>query len=109
MASVNPQKHEEEVFNKLTQELTGEFRTHARKYGWKPDLVNQISVVWDENGFGFDYPSSIEAEVDDAEHGEVGGSPARAMLTFKNEVMPRIVEGVASAYVDTILDSDAFE
>lgn len=96
---------ETKKLNELTAKLTTEFRKHALNLGWSLDVVSQMSVVWDDNGFGFDYPPTLEEKIDNLEYGEVGSSPSRAMLNFKNIVLPQLVEEFSNNMFDA-LDGD---
>lgn len=96
----------EDKLNQLAEKLTFDFRKHAVKCGWDFKIVSQMKVVWNENGISFDYPASLNAEIENLEYGD-NDSPSRAILTFQNSMGPMIVESFIGIFEDSLVESGA--
>jgi len=109
VGAVNYKEEQEKLVTKSLPELTDMFRLHALKHGWGEKTAKEISVVFEEGGYGYDYPVSLDEQVFNLENGDVGKPPQPAQRTFKTAIIDKIHDIVEDAVIASLMKSDVFE
>jgi hypothetical protein len=99
----------EKNLDALTEELTNLTRETAATMGWSKDVIDKVSVSWDENGIDEEFPESIASQVDDFEYGSANNTLMPALRVSQNNSQDLVEKYVAKAIEESFMNSEAFK
>lgn len=66
----------------MTEAYAAKLREHAEKAGWPKDIINKLSMTYDQKHHQIVYPEELESQIKDLEYGTLESSPMPALRTF---------------------------
>ena len=102
-------KYLEDNLNALTEELTKLTRETALTMGWDKDVVDKVTVSWDENGIAEEYPEQLSSKIDDLEYGSTNSVLLPAFRVSENNSQDLVEKYIAKAFDESFMNSEAFK
>lgn len=81
----------------LSEELTNDIRSFAKKSGWPDNVASKLTVEYADDTLVISYPDSLESKISELEYGTAGTPPRAVFRPF--EVRMRDVITKASSQI----------
>ena len=102
-------KYLESNLNALTEELTKLTKDTALLMGWDKDVVDKVTVSWDEHGIAEEFPENLASKIDDFEHGSTSNLLMPAFRVSENNAQDLVEKYITKAIEESFMNSEAFK
>ena len=77
----------------------------ADGYGWPDDVIEQLTVSYDDGKLNVNHPESMDKQVDDLQYGDSNGAPPRPHINnFIRRAESAIQKSLANNTLDLLLE-----
>lgn len=92
----------------LADQLTQQLQQDAIGAEWPAELASALEVSITKSEISIAYPSELAEQIEDLEYGTTKDSPKMVLRKFMNKHTMEIVNEIADASVEFLVDNEVF-
>lgn len=79
----------------------------ADGYGWPDDVIEQLTVSYDDGKLSLTHPESMDKQINDLQYGDENGTPPRPLINnFVRRAESAIQKSLANNTLDLLLEME---